>query len=143
MLMGFLTPEKGETMKPHVTAVAVLHIGLGILGVLGGSIIFFALNWVATFVIGEPDLEMLIPAIGTILGMGIAFFSVIDIVGGIGLLSFRSWARIVVLIMSVVNLVNFPVGTAVGIYSIVILVHSDTTALFEAGSPPMSPPAPS
>lgn len=131
-------------MQSHVTVVAVLHIGLGILGLIGGVVIFLAIGWASTFVM-EPDIEYLLPALAVVIGGGIALFSAIDIAGGIGLLSYRPWARIVVLIMSVIDLINIPIGTAIGIYSIVILVHSDTEPLFRGRSysgVPYAPPPP-
>lgn len=131
-------------MQSHVTAVAVLHIGFGILGLILGVALFVILGWAATFV-EEPDVEFLLPTLAVLIGGGIAFFSIIDIVGGIGLLGYRPWARILVLISSVLDLLNIPIGTAIGIYSIIILVHADTARLFEQKSPimpPYSPPAP-
>lgn len=131
-------------MKSHVTVVAVLHIGLGVLGLLGGVGLFFVLGWASTYVT-DPDIEFLLPTLAVLLGAGIALFSAVDIAGGIGLLGYRNWARILVLIMSVLNLLNIPIGTAVGIYSIIILVHADTTPLFEGRPsimPPYSPPPP-
>lgn len=132
-------------MQSHVTVVGVLHIGAGIIGLIIGAIIFLALGWVSGYVM-DPDIEFLLPTIAVLVGGGIAVFSALDIAGGIGLLSYQSWARILVLIASVPHLLNIPIGTAIGIYSIVILVHADTQRLFEnrfgTGAVPAPPPAP-
>jgi hypothetical protein len=52
------------------------------------------------------------------------------IIGGIGLLREKEWARILVLILSGFNLFNVPIGTAVGIYSIYVLLQPETVQLF-------------
>lgn len=117
-------------MQSHVTVVGVLHIGAGIIGLIIGLIVFLALGWVSGYVM-NPDIEFLLPTLAVLVGGGIAVFSALDIAGGIGLLNYRNWARILVLITSVPHLLNIPIGTAIGIYSIVILVHADTQRLFE------------
>jgi len=133
-------------MRPRVTVVGILHIGIGIIGLIGGAIVFLALGWASTYV-ADPDIDFLLPTLAVIIGGGIALLSAIEIIGGIGLLGYRNWARILVLILSAMQLINIPIGTAIGIYSIVILVHADTTPLFEmhpyAVPPPGVPRAPS
>ena len=128
-------------MQSHVTVVGVLHIGAGIIGLIIGLIVFLALGWASGYVM-NPDIEFLLPTLAVLVGGGIAVFSALDIAGGIGLLNYRNWARIMVLITSVPHLLNIPIGTAIGIYSIVILVHADTTRLFETAPAPVVPYVP-
>lgn len=52
------------------------------------------------------------------------------LIGGIGVLKRQNWARILVLILSVLQLFNVPFGTAVGIYSLWALTRAETMALF-------------
>ena len=55
------------------------------------------------------------------------------IIGGMGLLKRQSWARILVLVLGVINLINIPFGTALGIYTIWALTHRETEELFRSG----------
>jgi hypothetical protein len=55
-----------------------------------------------------------------------------QISGGVGLLKKKPWGRTLILIVSVLGLVFFPFGTALGIYSIYVLTHQETIKLFEA-----------
>lgn len=128
-------------MQSHVTVVGVLHIGSGIIGLMIGAIVFLALGWASGYVM-NPDIEFLLPTLAVLIGGGIALFGAIDIAGGIGLLNYRGWARMLVLIISVPHLLNIPIGTAIGIYSIVILVNADTQRLFEnpAAAGAVAPP---
>jgi hypothetical protein len=59
------------------------------------------------------------------------FFSSLGVIGGAGLFSYKPWARILVMIVSAVNCLNIPVGTAKGIYSIWVLMQPETIELFE------------
>jgi hypothetical protein len=65
------------------------------------------------------------------LGILIGVLSILGIIGGIGLFTKSKWARILVLILSAIDLLNFPIGTALGIYTIWVLVQPETVALFE------------
>jgi hypothetical protein len=73
----------------------------------------------------------------TILGLtGIALsvimllFAIPYIVCGVGLLKFRRWARVLGIILAAISLVRFPLGTAFGVYALIILFRKDTEALF-------------
>jgi hypothetical protein len=52
------------------------------------------------------------------------------IVVGIGLLNFRPWARSLGAIIAILELVNFPLGTALGIYALWVLLSAETDPLF-------------
>jgi hypothetical protein len=45
-----------------------------------------------------------------------------------------SWARILVIILAILNLILFPIGTVIGIYTLWAMFNDETKALFEAGS---------
>ena len=57
-------------------------------------------------------------------------FAVPCIACGIGLLKRQRWARILGIVLAAVALIEFPIGTAFGIYALVILFSKDTEALF-------------
>jgi len=116
-------------MKQHLTVVAVLSIGFGILGVFIAFIILVAVVG-GGVLSGDYEAIRITSIVGPIIAGFIALISVPDIIGGIGLLKRRPWARILVLILSCIGLLNVPIGTAVGIYSIWVLVHDDTVKMF-------------
>jgi hypothetical protein len=68
--------------------------------------------------------------IATTINVWIILVSVPGIVGGIWLLKHKPWARYMVLVLSVLALLNIPLGIAVGIYSIWVLVQDETAKLF-------------
>lgn len=117
-------------MESHVKAVGIIHIAFSVLGVLIALILFSVLNLVARI----PDIEEEAVRILQTIGMVIPWFMIIcaapGIVGGIGLLKYQGWGRILVLILSFLALLNFPLGTAVGIYSIWVLFDKRTEKLF-------------
>lgn len=132
------TDKKHTTMEKHVNVVAALHIGLSIFGISVALIVAIILNFAGSF-ITDPTAVKIIPIITGIVVWVVIFFSIPGIIAGIGLFRRKEWARILTLILSVIKLMNIPIGTAVGIYSIWVLVQEETTALFKK-QPPMDQP---
>lgn len=57
--------------------------------------------------------------------MFIALLSLPGLLAGYGLLKRYSWARFLALIVAFFNLANFPVGSAIGVYTFVVLLQAD------------------
>jgi len=124
-------------MEKHVTVVGALHIGLGALGILAAFIVLAATIAPGIFVLSfEREQEPL--AILATIGCGVALLLIVlfapAVIGGIGLLRFKPWARYLVLILAVFDLFNIPVGTAVGIYTFWVLMQDETVRLFASTS---------
>ena len=118
-------------MKQHVSFVGALHIGFGILGLLGALTVFIIFNFAQGFVIDEPLAEEILTFLGGTISLLIMFFACLGIIGGVGLFSYKPWARILVMIVSAINCLNIPIGTAKGVYSIWVLMQKETMELFD------------
>lgn len=120
-------------MKQHVSFVGALHVGFGILGLLGALTIYIIFNFAGGFaeVEAEPFASEILSFLGGTISLVIMFFALLGIIGGIGLFSHKNWARILVMIVSAMNCLNIPIGTAKGVYSIWVLMNKETMELFE------------
>jgi len=123
-------------MESHVKVLAVLHIAFGFLGVLLGLGGVLALGGVASLVQmdGDPDAAAVAPVLGAIAVLVLVLalvLSVPGIIAGVGLLSIQPWARILTIVLSGLNLLNVPLGTALGVYGLWVLLSSDGVRLFE------------
>ena len=116
-------------MKQHVTVVGAINIGCGALGLLLACLTLVILIWVGR-IADDADAARILDFIAVVTFIFLSVLSVPGIIGGIGLLQGREWARILVLILSVLNLFNIPIGTAVGVYSIWVLMQPETAELF-------------
>ena len=123
--------DKQRNMKQHVSFVGALHIGFGLLGLAGAMALFFGFQFLFELVEQEPVAQKVLSYVGNATALILVFFSSLGIIGGAGLFSFRPWARILVMIVSAMNCINVPVGTAKGIYSIWVLMQPETIELFE------------
>lgn len=116
-------------MQTNIKVLAWLHVILGIMGLLIGCTVVTML-WGVGIISGDHEALSILTIVG-LFAAGIAvLLSAPTIVAGIGLLRYRSWARVLALIMAFLNLPAFPFGTVFGIYTFVSLLHSDAAALF-------------
>ena len=118
-------------MKKHVTIVGAIHIGFGLLGLIGAVAVFFALNFARGFVEGEEVPNMVLKFLSLSLPLLIGFMSTLGLVGGIGLLSQQPWARYLVIVVAALGCLNIPIGTLKGVYSLWVLLQDDTVRMFE------------
>jgi hypothetical protein len=120
-----------RNMKQHVSFVGALHVGFGIFGLLGALAVYIIFNFANSMVDSEPIANQVLTFLGGSLSLLILFFSCLGIIGGIGLFTYKPWARILVMIVSAINCLNIPIGTAKGIYSIWVLMQRETIEMFE------------
>lgn len=120
-----------RNMKQHITFVGALHIGFGILGLLGALAVYLSFHFAFNFIENEPIAEKVLSFVGGTLSFIILFFSTLGIIGGAGLFSYKPWARVLVMIVSAINCLNIPIGTAKGVYSIWVLMQPESMELFE------------
>jgi hypothetical protein len=118
-------------MEKHVTFVAVINIAFGFLGIFFGLVLLVVL--VGAGIISNDPQAM---TITTIVGVAIACFliltSIPEIIGGFGLLKRKTWARVLVLVIAVMDLMFIPIGTLIGIYALWVLLQEDAAKLFKA-----------
>ena len=124
-------------MKQHVSILGILYIVFGTLGVLA-AFAFLAIFGGVAGIVGlvaheEPDASVAVPILG---GIGVAVSAVIALLSlpglviGIGLTKFRRWARVGGVVLSALNLLNFPLGTAIGAYGLWVLLSKESEPLF-------------
>jgi hypothetical protein len=123
-------------MKKHTQIVAALHIALGALSLLGAIVVFalFALAGGIVVSQGEHQAASILGIIAVVLGIFLAALALPGIIGGWALFTGRSWGRPVVLVLGFLHLINFPLGTALGIYTIWALLHEPVSPLPSAST---------
>ena len=134
-------------MEKHVTVVGILNIVYSAMNLLGAAVLVAIAAGTKYFVgvlysrrVIHPhdfpyELWDIIPAILILIAILIVVFSIPGIIGGIGVLKRREWGRILVLVISFFNLLNIPLGTILGAYSIWAMMTSETVRLFSGGEP--------
>lgn len=128
-------------MDTHVKVLAALYIIFGVFGALAGLGLMALLGVIGVAgAAADPDAWMALPILGitgAALGAFLLALSLPGILAGIGLLKFRPWARVLTIVLSVLNLMNFPLGTLLGVYGLWVMLSEPGARLFT------SPPTPS
>lgn len=126
-------------MQDHIKILGILRIVWGALGLLCALVVLAVFGGLAGFIglvaaSDEPDAAFVIPLfglLGSFLFLLITVLSLPGIIAGCGILKFRPWGRILGIIVSALDLLNFPIGTAIGVYGLWVLFQKETEALFE------------
>jgi hypothetical protein len=111
-------------LDSHKKVLGILYVISGTLTILCMLMLNAFLSIVFSFATDEMDsgdqkaMEMIQPFIQYIAVFVIVLFSVPTLLAGIGLLTRKSWAVLLALIMGCLKLFSFPIGTAMGIYAI-------------------------
>jgi uncharacterized membrane protein (DUF2068 family) len=111
-------------MKTHLDIVGLIDLITGTLFTALGVLVL--LNGVSLW---RPEdainvLVVVLVVSGVFLAVGIP-----SLIAGVGLLKKKRWARIVAMIVAIVALIGFPVGTGAGIYTLWVLTRTETEQL--------------
>jgi len=127
-------------MKDHVKVIGILWI---IFGAFWLCLAVFALL-VFLGVAMIPNVEDISPSILRLIGIVVSSIMILlglpRIIGGLGLLHHKEWARILILVLAFLDLVNVPFGTAIGIYTMIVLFNPETVKMFRGPAPEVSAP---
>ncbi len=126
-------------MKGHIDLLGWLYIaysavmfvvgallGLGV--AIGGTLVFAELERTDPGALAEAPLVAPIAiAIAALAAVVVALWPIPGFVAGIGLLKRRPWARTLAVILAIPILASIPVGTALGAYSVWVLLFNEET----------------
>jgi hypothetical protein len=126
------------TMEKHIQVLGILHIVYSAAGLLVGVILFLLFIGLGTFIGSFHDVPgnvhdgvpAVLYVIGLFIGTLLFLFSIPGIIGGVGILYKKEWARILTLVVGFFDLLHIPVGTALGVYTIWVLMNDQTLTLF-------------
>ncbi|MFC2094378.1 hypothetical protein ACFLSH_01985 [Bacteroidota bacterium] len=97
-------------MEKHLTVVAALQVGFSLLGILAAIIVYTVLHSVMHFT-DDPEAAHILPIVARWVSLFLLIVSIPGLIGGIGLFMKKNWARLLVLVISVFDLLNIPIGT--------------------------------
>jgi len=118
-------------MGKHINVISILWIVYGGMGLLWAFILFWILFGIAFIPDIGYEAAYILRGAGIFVSVFIGIFSVPEVIAGIGLLKMKEWARILALILCFFNLIAFPLGTALSVYTFVILVKDESIQLFQ------------
>jgi len=121
-------PAEGRVAR-HMQLLAILWLVLSALRLFGGVAMLLLGGFVAGMVghvgLGWP-FERLVPAVFSTIAGFLLVTAAAGLAAGWGLLERQPWARVLALILGFIALLHFPIGTALGIYTLWVLLPAES-----------------
>ena len=115
-------------MEKHLKVIGWLWIIWGVLStlmIIGGLIIINANT-------GAREARLITIGAVTFLIPNV----IANILAGYGLFQYKGWARIMAIILAIIVLLAFPIGTALGIYTLVVMSNKETVSFIKGNVTP-------
>jgi len=136
-----LGPVTAMQLRPgrvqgHVHLLGILWLAISAFNTIGGVILFILGNTLFAHLheMGAPPetptgfLSSLVSA----LGIFVLVKAACGFIAGWGLLQREPWARIIALVLGFISLFNIPFGTAVGVYTLWVLLPAQSQQEYDA-----------
>jgi len=134
-VIGFVPgyPRRSRVQE-HIRLLAILWFALSALNALGGVILVVLGNTLFRHLheLGAPDSQtaFLQPLI-TFIGTFVLAKAAVGAAAAWGLLQREPWARVMALVLAFLSLMNVPFGTALGIYTLWVLLPAQSEEEYE------------
>ena len=133
---GPMTQQKNR-VREHVKLVAILWMAYSSMLAMGGFItLFFAKMVIAHLVVipngPPPELFLWLRPFLGVIGWLILLKGAAGFLTGWGLLQQEGWARVLALVMGFLALLSVPIGTVLGIYTLWVLLPSESEREYQA-----------
>ena len=115
-------------MEKHINILGALFLTGSIFLIIAG----FAVNYfvpIAGEISGDSTAIRITSIIGESIGIFLFILALPGLICGYGLLTKKSWSRIIGIILSCLSLISIPFGTAIGIYGLWALFKEETIDL--------------
>jgi hypothetical protein len=114
-------PRQGR-IAGHVRLLGIFWLALSALRLIPG-LILMALGSARLF---PPDVPPFVHAILPTIAMVFLIFAGVGIAAGFGLLTRQPWARMLAIVFGAVSLIDMPFGTAIGVYTLWVLLPAES-----------------
>lgn len=116
-------------MEKHIPILGGLYITLGALMLIPALLISVVMTG-AGILSGDLTAFLITSTIGSAISLVLLVLSLPCIIAGIYFIKRRKWAKSMMIVLGIINLLNFPIGTALGFYTLWVLVSEDTQPVY-------------
>jgi hypothetical protein len=120
-----------KDLQVHIPILGWILIATHAFGLVIAILVFFLLTGIGAAV-GDSIAFGVLSITGTTVGLFIAALSLPGVLAGYGLLTQKSWGRLAALVVLILGLLNFPIGTVIGVYGLWVLLQEESRYYFAA-----------
>ena len=121
-------------LQQHVSILGWLYVVSHAIFLAIGAFVLVLLVGIAP-VTGDPEPMWILSLVGTSVGLLMAALGLPGLFAGYGLLTRKPWARVLAIVVGILSLLNFPIGAAIGIYTLWVLTQPVAAEYFAAPMP--------
>ncbi len=118
------SPAQPSRVAHHLHVLAILWIIFSLLRLIPGLVMLMFAHTHFPFMLfpmPAPARVFLTPFL-SFLGLAVSGFAIAGVIAGWGLMSREPWARTLTIVLACISLIHFPLGTALGFYTLWVLV---------------------
>ncbi len=139
-ILGPVLPGSGRVAR-HGHMLGILWIAYSAFNLIGGGVLVILANTLFAHLgsLLPPDappeaarVPMFLHPLLSFIGVMLLAKAAAGMIAGIGLLQHQSWARILTLIVGFISLLNIPIGTALGVYTLWVLLGPNADEEYQA-----------
>ena len=129
------TQQRPGRVQGHVHLLGILWLAISAFNTIGGVILYILANTLFAHMheFGAPEAPtaFLRPLL-SVVGIFILAKAACGFIAGWGLMHREPWARVVALVLGFISLFNVPFGTAVGVYTLWVLLPAQSQEEYDA-----------
>jgi hypothetical protein len=116
-------------LQTHISVLGWLYIVANSLFLLLAAVAIGVLPLITTLA-EDPQAVSVLSVMTTAFALLMILLGLPGLVAGYGLLKHKPWARVLTLILGILGIVNFPLGTALGLYTLWVLLQQSAYDTF-------------
>jgi len=127
-----LAYPRRSRVHEHVRLLGILWLALAALNAVGGVVLYVLSRTLFLHLPEMPqEVSAWLPTFLSFIGVLIVFKAAVGFLAGWGLLQREPWARMLTIVLAFLALFNIPFGTALGVYSLWVLLPHQSEAEYQ------------
>ena len=121
--------QTGTQPPQHVAILGWLFVIGNAIFLAIGAFVFLVLTSVG-LAVDDPEARPILLVLGPALGLFLSAIALPGLLAGYGLLTRKPWARVLAIVVAILGLLNFPIGTLIGVYALWVLLSAPAETYF-------------
>jgi len=125
-------PRRRGRVQEHVKLAGLLWLAISAFNTIGAVILYVVANTVIAHFIAQGGRPAFLRPLLSVIAILLFAKAAGGFAAGWGLVQHEKWARVLALVLAFIALFNVPFGTALGVYTMWVLLSAESEAEYEA-----------